>query len=188
MVILAEDTAAMKKRDEIQKSDLAKREHEIIMREDVQKVIKEDYPLIPIYFALNVIDSLGCDQDMRDIVVTNELQKMIDQRREALSDHIMQFSNENVKMPAAKAYLNAQNEKYLALQRRDISKSSSLKSAEDVANMSDGEQMLRKIIEPYKGKIILLDIWGTWCSPCKEGLKHSQEEYKRLKEECHQGV
>ena len=182
MVILAEDTAAMKKRDEIQKSDLAKREHEIIMREDVQKVIKEDYPLIPIYFALNVIGSLGCDQDMRDIVVTNELQKMIDQRREALSDHIMQFSNENVKMPAAKAYLNAQNEKYLALQRRDISKSSSLKSAEDVANMSDGEQMLRKIIEPYKGKIILLDIWGTWCSPCKEGLKHSQEEYKRLKD------
>ncbi len=65
---------------------------------------------------------------------------------------------------------------------RDISKSPSLKSAGDVADMSDGEQILRKLIEPYKGKTILLDIWGTWCGPCKEGLKHSQEEYKRLKD------
>ena len=48
--------------------------------------------------------------------------------------------------------------------------------------MSDGEQMLRKLTEPYRGKIILLDIWGTWCGPCKEALSHSQEEYKRLKD------
>ena len=85
-------------------------------------------------------------------------------------------------MPAAKDYIKAQNEKYLAIQRRDISNSPSLKSAEDVANMSDGEQMLRKLTEPYRGKIILMDIWGTWCGPCKEALSHSQEEYKRLKD------
>ena len=48
--------------------------------------------------------------------------------------------------------------------------------------MSDGEKILRKLIEPYKGKIILMDIWGTWCGPCKEALSHSQEEYERLKE------
>jgi len=180
--IPTEDKESMRQRDELMNSDLAKREHEIIMREDVQKAIKEDYPLIPVYFALNVLDSVGCDQDIRDIVVTSELQKMIEKRREALSDHIMQFFNENVKMPAAREFLYAENEKYLAIQRSDISKSSSLKSAEDVAKMSDGEQILRKIIEPYKGKIILLDIWGTWCAPCKEGLKHSQEEYKRLKD------
>lgn len=48
--------------------------------------------------------------------------------------------------------------------------------------MSDGEKILRKIIEPYKGKIILVDIWGTWCGPCKMRLSHSQEEYKRLKD------
>lgn len=47
--------------------------------------------------------------------------------------------------------------------------------------MSDGEQILRKLIVPYHGHLILLDIWGTWCSPCKEALSHSQEEYERLK-------
>ena len=48
--------------------------------------------------------------------------------------------------------------------------------------MSDGEKILRRIIEPYKGKIILLDVWGTWCAPCKEALSHSAEEYERLKD------
>ena len=48
--------------------------------------------------------------------------------------------------------------------------------------LNDGEKILRKIIEPYKGKLILLDIWGTWCSPCKEALSHSAEEYERLKD------
>jgi len=48
--------------------------------------------------------------------------------------------------------------------------------------MTDGEKILRKLIEPYKGKYILLDIWGTWCGPCKAALAHSQEEYERLKD------
>ncbi|MDO4202014.1 MAG: thioredoxin family protein [Bacteroidales bacterium] len=29
---------------------------------------------------------------------------------------------------------------------------------------------------------VLLDIWGTWCAPCKEALSHSTEEYARLKD------
>ena len=57
-----------------------------------------------------------------------------------------------------------------------------LRPSSDVADMSDGEKILRKIIEPYKGKLILMDIWGTWCGPCKEALSHSQEEYERLKD------
>ena len=76
--------------------------------------------------------------------------------------------------------------KYLELQKRRASQSgkvnsANLKSGDEVKDMSDGEKILRKLIEPYKGKIILLDIWGTWCGPCKEALSHSQEEYERLK-------
>lgn len=94
----------------------------------------------------------------------------------------MQFVEENVKMPAAKAFIKAEQEKLLALKRNSLSNATSIKSAEDLANMTDGEKIMRKILEPYKGKLVLLDIWGTWCGPCKEGLSHSQEEYKRLKD------
>jgi thiol-disulfide isomerase/thioredoxin len=151
-------------------------------REDVMKILEDEANLFGVYRLEIILDSIGCDQDMRDIFITNELFEMLDHERQPLSDNMMNYLEEKVKMPAAKDFLKAQNDKYLAIQRRDISKSPSLKSAEDVANMSDGEQMLRKLTEPYRGKIILLDIWGTWCGPCKEALSHSQEEYERLKE------
>ena len=90
-----------------------------------------------------------------------------------------------VKMPQALAVLKNLNEKYVAIQKRSLSDTANLKSADEVADMSDGEKILRKITEPYRGKLILLDIWdiwGTWCGPCKEALSHSQEEYERLKD------
>lgn len=178
----ADDEEAEKASNEFFKSDLCKQFGLLYDREDIEQALTEEYPLYWLYTQLSILDSIGCDQDLRDIIIANGLDKIMDDTREPLSDHVMEFLEENVKMPAAKAYVKATHEKYQAIMSRDISKSPSLKSAGDVADMSDGEQILRKLIAPYKGKIILLDIWGTWCGPCKEGLKHSQEEYERLKD------
>ena len=63
---------------------------------------------------------------------------------------------------------------------REISSDANLMSSKEVEDMSDGEKILRKLIEPYKGKIILIDVWGTWCSPCRKALSHSKELYNRM--------
>ena len=71
-------------------------------------------------------------------------------------------------------------DRYLALQRRALSGGESLKTNDEVKEMSDGEKILRKLVEPYKGKIVLIDVWGTWCSPCRQALSHSKELYERI--------
>ncbi|MBQ7141927.1 MAG: TlpA family protein disulfide reductase [Bacteroidaceae bacterium] len=58
----------------------------------------------------------------------------------------------------------------------------SLRPSSDVEGMSDGEKILRKLIEPYQGKIIYVDIWGTWCAPCRENLKKSWRVREALKD------
>lgn len=131
---------------------------------------------------LAVIDSVGCDADMRDIFIARYLYRQIDVTRQPLEPALMAYAEKNVRMPAALMTIKAMNDKYLAIMQRDITNSNQLKSNNVVADMSDGEQILRKITEPYRGRLILLDIWGTWCGPCKEALAHSQEEYVRLKD------
>lgn len=38
------------------------------------------------------------------------------------------------------------------------------------------------VIKPLKGKVVYLDIWGTWCGPCKAELMYVPELKKRFKD------
>ena len=84
----------------------------------------------------------------------------------------MDYADTTIQLPAARNTVYATSEKYETLG----------KERKPNANMSKGEKILRKLCEPYKGKVILMDIWGTWCGPCKADLSHSQEEYQQLKD------
>ena len=157
---------------------------DIIAREDVKDILIKETPLFPLYRTLDIADSLGVEGDLRDIIIASELHRQIDEEREPFSDFVMHYIDENIQMPAARAYLHAEQEKYLAISERaknnTLQDATSLKTAEQLAGMTDGDWLLRKLTEPYRGRYILLDIWGTWCGPCKTALAHSQEEYERL--------
>ena len=131
---------------------------------------------------LALLDSVGSNSTLRDIYIVRNLYVQIEADQQPLNPGLMEYAEQHIQMPYALNFIREVNEKMIAIQNMDISKLTTLKPKEDVANMSDGEKILRKIMEPYKGKIILLDIWGTWCAPCREALSHSQEEYERLKE------
>ena len=132
--------------------------------------------------TMEVLDSVGCDRALRDISLARQFYRAINEKRTILPPAAMNMMNLEVQLPSAKAAVMALQNKYLEIQQRDITKSGNLKTNDDVANMSDGEQILRKLTEPYRGRLVLLDIWGTWCGPCKLALSHSQEEYERLKD------
>ena len=132
--------------------------------------------------TMEVLDSVGCDRALRDICLARQFYRAINESRNPLPDVAVNMMEQEVQLPSAKATVMALQNKYLEIQQRDITKSGILKSNNDVANMSDGEQILRKLTEPYRGRLVLLDIWGTWCGPCKLALSHSQEEYERLKD------
>ena len=65
---------------------------------------------------------------------------------------------------------------------KQFADANSLRPSSDVEGMSDGEKILRKFIEPYQGKLIYVDIWGTWCTPCRQNLKDSWRVREALKD------
>lgn len=140
----------------------------------------EEITLSGIRHNLMLIDSVGCDRNLRDIYLSRILCRRIDAGRSPFDASVMELMQQEMELPAAKRMVTDLQEKYLAIQRKEISKSAGLKSGDEVKEMSDGGQILRKLIEPYKGRMILLDVWGTWCGPCKAALAKSKEEYERL--------
>ena len=127
-----------------------------------------------------MLNETTLDSAVCDIYKAKRLYEYMDNRRKPLTAAAVEWIEENVKMHAAKVFVLELHEKYLAIMNREISSDANLMSSKDVADMSDGEKILRKLVEPYKGKIILIDVWGTWCSPCRKALSKSKEEFERL--------
>ena len=128
-----------------------------------------------------VIDSIQLEPVLQEIYIARKLYGLIEDRVQPLPKSTIQWMNENIKMDFARQAVLALHEKYDALMRKDFSNTTSLLSTDNLEGITEGEQILRELIAPWKGKVILIDVWGTWCGPCKAALKHSQELYERMK-------
>ena len=146
-----------------------------------QKIVYGGLLLSNLKNHLATLDSLGAEPFIKNIWLARQALSHIDHERTSLAPHVLDTIKTMISNPTCMAMIEKQNDHYLAIENREFDKLV-LKSSDNLKDISEGEALLKKILEPYKGKFVLLDIWGTWCGPCKEALSHSTEEYARLKD------
>ena len=128
---------------------------------------------------IHVLDSIRTDPVIKTALLCKEAYERIDYTRKPLRQDIMDSLTVWTDNSPALQGIKEKNEFYTALANRKLDQLV-LTTVPEVEGMQEGEEILNKLTEPYRGKFIILDIWGTWCGPCKNALSHSQEEYQRL--------
>ena len=162
-------------------ADMIKEVNKILQSSKAQKVIRGKELMIRMGQEAFVLDSIGADQIIKDVWLSQLVHSYFDETHTSVQPMVIDTLKALVKNHFGIERIEKANDYYLALENREFDKLV-LKSSDNLANISEGEALLKKILEPYKGKFVLLDIWGTWCGPCKEALSHSTEEYARLKD------
>ena len=184
-LINAEPTveAKVRKSEELnsQNADLVKEVDKIIQTPRSSKIIHSGLLMSTLKRQVLTLDSLGADPFIKDLWLGRQAYSHIDHERTSLAPYILDTLKVMINNPICLAMVEKLNDHYLAIENREFDKLV-LKSSDNLKDLSEGEALLKKLLEPYKGKFVLLDIWGTWCGPCKEALSHSTEEYARLKD------
>ncbi|MBR4364774.1 MAG: redoxin family protein [Prevotella sp.] len=164
---------------EEQNKELIEELNILMQRPEVEDIVNDYFDMIDL--KAKVIDSVYQDPVLRDIAKGQLLCSRFVERRLPLNQTCMDVLSE-IQLPAIRNAIMARNDKLLAIQQAEVEDIASLHPSSDVEGLTDGEAILRKILEPYKGRIVYLDIWGTWCGPCKEKLSESDYVKQQLKE------
>lgn len=153
----------------------------MLNRNDIMAII-DSQTTKPFQIEETVIDSLFSDHTLRDICRTRELHENLERTHAPLTEPYLTIAN-SLKLPAARnAILNVHNHYKEIQEKAEKAVKECIRPDSDVEGLTDGKAILDKIVEPYRGKIIYMDIWGTWCSPCKKKLKESHNVKKALKD------
>lgn len=48
--------------------------------------------------------------------------------------------------------------------------------------LGDGSTLSDDNLKAYRGKVVVIDIWATWCGPCRAMIPHEREMVERLKD------
>lgn len=167
------------KKIEEQNKELIEKLNILMQRPEVEDIVNDYFDMIDL--KAKVIDSVYQDPVLRDIAKGQLLCSRFVERRLPLNQTCMNVLSE-IQLPTIRNAVLTRNDKLLALQQAEVEDIASLHPSSDVEGLTDGEAILRKILEPYKGRIVYLDIWGTWCGPCKEKLSESDYVKQQLKE------
>ena len=159
--------------------ELIEKAEKILNSPKASRVLEEKLLITKLQIDSKILDSLKATPSMRNIYLSHVVYDKMEHDHRSLSKELIDSFKTMTTQNIGWDIIENMNNRYISIENGDFDKLV-IKSPDNLKDLSKGEAILKEILKPFKGKFVLLDIWGTWCGPCKEALSHSEEEYKRL--------
>ena len=149
-------------------------------RSDIKAITNNDAPERTV-MEKAVLDSLFGDKRVYQFALSTWLMRSMNSQTDGLPKEMYQYLDD-VKDTALINRISERMELYAKMKNEEFSEiQPSLRSVSDVEGLTDGKAILEKILEPFKGKFVHIDFWGTWCGGCiqqLQGLPRLKSELK----------
>lgn len=117
--------------------------------------------------SLVCLDSLkNIPSTLRELLTTSIFYQTLEQKKIPLFSLSLEEFDKLVTNPSLREALYQRQGYYEALTNKAITYEKSLKKNDNIKEFKDAVILWQKLIEPYKGKVIYVDFWGTWCGVC----------------------
>ena len=157
---------------------------------EMTKAINEAYEVLiqmPEYEAALIgrwsggVEMVSMPADLKELMYAYYYYFYLNGSQKAMYNENMQRFHSLVKnADIARPVLELQ-EKFVELAKQNMEDNLSLKGSEHLKDCKTGEELYHKLLSPYQGKIVYLDVWGTWCSPCKQEMKYTSAIKQAMK-------
>lgn len=161
--------------DSLQKVKLFEDHKELFERINSNKLIAttREQMFRSAFFEMEVplIDSLIDNSILKELWFASSYYKMFDHYRSSMSKTEMDKFNDRINNPFLRNTLLTINKHYENIDKMGLAEIESIKDTRHLENVLDFKELFNQLVEPYKGKVIYIDFWGTWCGPCRRNMK-----------------
>ena len=117
---------------------------------------------------------------MADLFIMQQVAAPIVEQLSPLSNAQLEDVLKQINTPFVKDFLVYENERGLA--KIEENKSTTGYVVNEIPT-TEADKIFEAIISKYKGKVVFLDFWATWCAPCRSGMKEMKPMKEELKNE-----
>ncbi len=130
-------------------------------------------------YPITLIDSIDVSDDVRELMKTYYyLDKCGDEMMTAERDAFLHTHLNAHSYEILMGYLENKAEQFAPPAEDEVE----TLTETPLDSLIDGQEIFRKLILPYRGRVVYIDVWGTWCGPCREEMEHLPALHDMLKD------